>query len=160
MTWVDAVALVLVMLIGWFESVRGFGRAVFDFVGALIAVKLATFAARPLASAAPLLESQAHAEALWMAIVFVVLGVLIIIATKYIYETTLLSLDVLDPVVGGLLGVGSGIVAAHVFLRVLLTAYAGTEFANLVSASFMGQEVVAFRSFHHVVKALENIGNW
>jgi len=160
MTWIDAVALVVVILIAWFESVRGFGRAIFDFVGALIAVKLATFVAGPLGNAAPLLQPESRAEAFWMAMVFVVLGVLIIIATKFIYETTLLSLDVLDPVVGALLGIGSGIVTAHVFLRVLLAAYADTEFAKVVSATFMGQELVTFRTFHHVVTVLQNIGNW
>jgi len=160
MTWIDAVALVLVVLIAWFENVRGFGRAIFDFVGALIAVKLATFVAQPLGNAAPLLQPEARAEAFWLAMVFLVLGVLIIVATKFIYETTLLSLDVLDPVVGGLLGVGSGIVTAHVFLRMLLTAYADTEFAKVVSHSFVGHEIISFRSYHHVVTVLQNIGNW
>ena len=160
MSWIDVVALLVVVLLAWLESIRGFGRAIFDFVGALIALKIATFTAKPLAEAAPLLQPEGHAEGLWMAVVFLVLVVLIIIATKYIYETTLLSLDVLDPVVGGLLGAGSGIIVAHLFLRVLLATYADTEFAKVVLATFMGQEVIAFRTYHHVVTVLQNIGNW
>jgi hypothetical protein len=42
----------------------------------------------------------------------------------------------------------------------LLTAYADTEFAKVVSDSFVGQEIIAFRTFHHVVTVLQNIGNW
>jgi uncharacterized membrane protein required for colicin V production len=160
MTWLDVVALLLIALIGWLESIRGFGRAIFDFVGCLIAVKISTFAAKPLAVAVPLLQPESHAEAFWMAMVFLLLAVLIIIATKYIYETTLMSLDVLDPLVGAVLGVASGIVVAHMFLRILLTAYAETDFANVVLNSFVGQEIVAFRTFRHVVTALQNIGNW
>ncbi|MFB3882287.1 MAG: CvpA family protein [Armatimonadota bacterium] len=160
MTWMDAIALVLVVVVAWMESVRGFGRAIFDFVGCLIAVKVATFVAGPLAGAAPILQAEKTAEGFWIAAVFVVLVVLVIIATKFIYESTLLSLDVLDPVVGGLLGVGSGIIVAHVFLRVLMTAYGDTEFAKIVLGSFVGQELIAFRTYHRVVIALQNIGNW
>ena len=160
MTWFDGIALVLIMLVAWLESVRGFGRAIFDFVGSLIALKIATFAAKPLAASVPLLQPEANSEAFWMGAVFVLLVVLIIVATKFIYETTLLSLDVLDPVVGGLLGLASGIVVAHMFIRVILTAYSGTDFANLVMDSFVGQEIIAFRTYHIVVTALQNIGNW
>jgi uncharacterized membrane protein required for colicin V production len=160
MTWMDAIALVLIVVIAWLESVRGFGRAIFDFVGCLIALKIATFVAKPLAGTVPLLQPEAMAEGFWMATVFLILVVLIVIATKYIYESTLLSLDVMDPVVGGLLGVGSGIIVAHIFLRVLMTAYGDTEFAKTVLSSFVGQELIAFRTYHHVVTVLQNIGNW
>ncbi len=160
MTWFDAVALLLIIGIAWMESLRGFGRAVFDLVGALIALKVSTFAAKPLASAAPILQPDASAEAFWMGAVFLLLVILVIIATKFIYETTLLSLDVLDPLVGGVLGLASGIITAHLFLRVMLAAYVDTEFAKVIQASFMGQELIAFRTYHIVVTALQNIGNW
>ena len=160
MTWMDAIALVLIVVVAWLESVRGFGRAIFDFVGCLIALKIATFVAKPLAGAAPLLQPEAMAEGFWMAMVFLILLVLIVIATKYVYESTLLSLDVMDPVVGGLLGVASGIIVAHIFLHVLMTAYGDTEFAKTVLSSFVGQELIAFRTYHRVVTVLQNIGNW
>ena len=159
MNWFDVVAILLVLLVAWIESLRGFGRAIFDFVGALIALRIAIFAGKPLATAVPLLQPEAHSEALWMGATFVLLTVLIIIATKYIYETTLLSLDVLDPIVGGLFGLGSGIIVAHLFMRSLLTAYAGTDFATVVLNSFMGQELITFRTYHIVVQALQNLGN-
>lgn len=160
MTWFDVVAILLILLIAWLESLRGFGRAIFDFVGGLIALKVASFAAPPLAEAVPLLQPESHAEAFWLSAVFLLLVVLIIIATKFIYETTLLSLDVLDPVVGGLLGCASGVIVAHVFIRILLLAYGSTDFGTVVLNSFMGQEVILFRSYHNVVESLQNLGNW
>jgi hypothetical protein len=160
MSWIDVVAFILIIGIGWLQSIRGFGRALFDTIGALIALKVATFAAQPLATAAPLLGKDASSEAFWMAAVFVLLVVLILIATKFIYETTLLSLDVLDPLVGGVLGIVCGIITAHLFLRVLLTAYVGTDFAQTISSTFVGQEFIEFRTYHIVVTALQNIGQW
>lgn len=160
MNWFDIIAVLLILLITWLESVRGFGRAVFDLVGALISLRVAIALAPSLATAVPLLQSDAGSEALWMAASFVLLMVLVIIATKYIYETTLLSLDVLDPLVGGVLGFVSGIVIAHTFLRVMLTAYANTDFGTTLLNSFAGQELVVFRSYHYVVTKLQNIGEW
>jgi uncharacterized membrane protein required for colicin V production len=160
MTWFDVVAILLIVAIAWLESLRGFGRAIFDFVGGIIALKISIVASGWLAQTAPLMSSEASAEAFWMTMIFVVLVVLIVIATKLIYETTLMSLDVLDPVVGGILGVASGIIAAHFFFRVMLTAYADTAFAATVLNSFMGHEIVQFRSYHRVVQALQNLGNW
>jgi len=160
MTWFDGVAIVLILLIAWAESVRGFGRAIFDFVGGLIALKMADVLSKPLAGAAPILQPEAHAEAWWMAVLFLMFVVLIIIATKFIYETTLLSLDVLDPIVGGVLGIASGILVAHVFIRVLLVAYAGTDLYNVILNSFIGQEIILFRSYHNLVAALQDLGNW
>lgn len=160
MTWFDGVAIVLILLIAWAESVRGFGRAIFDFVGGLIALKMADVLSQPLADVAPILQPEAHAQAWWMAVLFLVFVVLIIIATKFIYETTLLSLDVLDPIVGGLLGIASGVLVAHVFIRVLLVAYADTDLYTVILNSFIGQEIIVFRSYHNLVEALQNLGNW
>jgi len=160
MTWFNVVVVLVVILVGWLESIRGFGRALFDFVGAIISVKMATFLAPHLAVAAPILPAPASAEAAWIAIVFVTLAILTVIATKFIYDTTLLSLDVLDPVVGSILGIATGVLVSHVFLRVLLAAYAGTEFADVVNNSFAGQELIHLRFYHQVVTSLQEIGKW
>jgi len=160
MTWFDVVVVLLVVVIAWLESIRGFGRALFDFVGTLISVKIAIFLGPRLAEAAPILASPASAEAAWTVLTFVTLAALTVIATKFIYDTTLLSLDVLDPVVGGILGVSAGLLVSHIFLRVLLTAYGATDLANVVNNSFTGQELIHLRTYHRVVAGLQGIGKW
>jgi len=93
-------------------------------------------------------------------IVFVALLVLVIIATKIIYESTLLSLDVLDPILGAVFGIVAGMMVAYVLLRMLELAYVGTEFADVVANSFMGQELLGLRTYHTVVNALQDLGSW
>jgi len=160
MNWFDVVALLIIIGIAWLESVRGFGRALFDLIGAIIATKLAFILSGPLAAAAPIATEPDPSEAFWLAIVFVFLVILVVIATKLIYDSTLLSLDVLDPVVGALFGIVSGMMVAHVFLKMLEVGYAGTDFSTVVVNSFMGQELLEFRTYHRVVTALQNIGSW
>lgn len=160
MTWFDAVAVLLVIGIAFLESQRGFGRALFDLVGGIISLKLAMFLSGPLGKAAPILATSERGEALWLAVTFLVLAAATVVASKFIYETTLLSLDVLDPLVGGLLGIASGMVVAHIFLRMLLVSYGEAEIAQVLLDSFAGQELLKFRTYHRVVQALENLGRW
>ena len=161
MTWFDILAILLIMGIAWVESVRGFGRSLYDLIGTLIAAKLASLLCGPLADVAPITPETGPSEAFWLAIVFVLLIILVVIATKLIYESTLLSLDVLDPIVGAIFGIVSGSLVAYTFLKMLELGYAGTDFANVVVNSFMGQELLQLRSYHSVVSALQNLGgNW
>jgi uncharacterized membrane protein required for colicin V production len=160
MNWFDIVAILIIVGIAWLESVRGFGRALFDLIGAIIAMKIADILSGPLAAAAPIATEPDPSEAFWLAIVFVFLIILVVIATKLIYDSTLLSLDVLDPVVGAIFGIASGIIVAHVFMRMLLVGYAGTDFSVAVLNSFMGHELLQLRTYHRVVTALQNIGSW
>jgi uncharacterized membrane protein required for colicin V production len=160
MTWFDVVAVLLVIGIAFLESQRGFGRALFDLVGGIISLKLATFLAGPLGKAAPVLATGERSEALWLAVTFLVLAAATVVASKFLYETTLLSLDVLDPVVGGLLGIASGMVVAHIFLRMLLVSYGEAEVAEVLLDSFVGQELLKFRTYHRLIETLENLGRW
>ena len=160
MTWFDVVALLLVALVAWLESLRGFGRALFDIIGAIIALKVASVVSGPLSNSMPLFGAGGSSEAFWYATLFVVLCAVVVIGSKVVYETTLLSLDVFDPVVGGLLGAGSGMVVAHVFLRMLLIIYGDSSAANVLVGSFVGQELIQFRAYHHVINWLQNLGNW
>ena len=160
MTWYDVVGILLVVVVAWLESKRGFGRAIFDLLGAIIALKLALFLAAPMGESVPLMGSAEANQAFWLAAVFGVLAVLIVVASKFVYETTLLSLDVLDPVVGGLLGLASGMAVAHIFLKTLLVSYGDAEVAKVLVGSFVGQELLEFRTYHYVFNALQNLGHW
>jgi hypothetical protein len=160
MMWTDIVALLLIVGIAWAESQRGFGRSIFDFVGAVIILKMAGLLADPVAKAVPLLAEPSGNHAFWFAALFLVLAVLVILGTKVIYDTTLLSLDVLDPMVGAILGIGSGMIVAHVLLRTLVIGYGSGADADMVVNSLMGQELLKLRTYHTVVNALQNLGNW
>ena len=159
MTWFDAVVLLLVAAVAWLESNRGFGRAIFDVVGAIVVLRVAMSLAGPLGHAIPLAQAEGTSEAVWLVGVFVALCALVVIGSRFLYETTLLSLDVLDPVVGGLLGAISGVVLSYVFLRAMLLVYGDAEAAKVLLGSFVGQELVEFRTFHTVLTALQDLGN-
>lgn len=159
MAWTDIVALVLIAGVAWVESQRGFGRSLFDVVGAIISLKVADLVSQMLMEAAPVLSTPNGSQAFWYSAVFLVLIALTILATKIIYDTVLLSLDVLDPLAGALIGLISGLIVAHVFLKTLHLGSVGDDLTVLLS-TFMGQELLQFRTYHAIVTALQNLGSW
>jgi len=150
----------MIVGIAWLESQRGFGRSIFDLVGAIISLKVADLLSEPVSKAAPVLAVPAGNQAFWFAALFLVLAVLTVLGAKVIYETTLLSLDVLDPLVGAIFGVSVGLIVAHVLLRTLFIGYGGGPEADALVNTFMGQELLKFRTYHTVVATLQNLGNW
>jgi len=159
MAWTDIVALILIAGVAWMESHRGFGRSLFDVVGAIISLKVAELVSEMLTEAAPVLSSPNGTHAFWYSAVFLVLVVLTILGTKVIYDTTLLSLDVLDPLVGGIFGLVCGLIVAHVFLKTLQLGYTGDDVTALLN-TFMGQELLQFRTYHIIVTGLQDLGSW
>ncbi len=159
MTWFDIVALALIVLVAWLESIRGFGRALVDLVGGIIIIKVTPAVAEPLASTIPILGTPAANKGFWFALTFLVLAAVIVLAARLIYNTTLLSLEYFDPIVGALLGTATGIIVAFAFLHSLQLGYGTTEPGKVLEASFMGQEVLNFRSFHKVLDSLYHLGD-
>jgi uncharacterized membrane protein required for colicin V production len=158
MTWFDIVGVLLIVLIAWLESIRGFGRALFDMAGAIIALKAAPEMAAPLAKMIPVMGSAGGNESFWLAASFLLLALFTLLAARLIYQSTLLSLDYLDPIVGSIFGVVSGIITAFIFLRVLQLGYGASEQATILLNSFVGQEILKLRAYHYVVNALQNLG--
>ncbi len=158
MTWFDVVAVLLFVLIAWVESVRGFGRALFDFLGALIIFPLAPVLAHLLTTSVGLFGAGGAGEATWLALLVIVLGVGALLLTRLVYGATQLSLDYLDPFLGGLLGVALGLMVVFFFLRTFQLSYGDTDAGQAFMQTFAAQEILELRSFHAVVNGLQNLG--
>ncbi len=158
MTWFDVVAFILLALIAWVESMRGFGRALFDLVGGIIAVKLVPVIALPLADSTAVMAAKGANQAFWLGLTLVVFGALVVLVARLVYQSTLLSLDYFDPIVGGIFGVMVGLIVVFFFLHALQLTYADTEQGRLLAQSFAGQEVLSLRSYHTAIQALHNLG--
>lgn len=158
MTWVDFLAVAIIIGIAFIESKRGFGYAIFDLIGGIIAVKLTLLAAPSLAVSTPLGMVPDDAKAFWHAAVFVVLAALALLASRLIYQNTLLSLDVLDPAIGAILGIASGIIVCHIFLQVMLFASAGSPLHPRLARTTAVIQLVDFRGFHSAVDTASHVG--
>ncbi len=159
MSWVDLLAAGIIIGIAFAESKRGFGLALFDLVGALLAMKISLALAPVLAKSAPLGFQGEDGTAFWLMALFVVLGALVLLGSKMIYQTTLLSLDVMDPTVGAILGIGTGLMAAHIVLRTMLFAAGSTPFGEHLAETIAVRQLVELHGYHYVFQALSHIGD-
>ena len=159
MSWVDFLPFVIILIIGAVESNRGFGLALFDLVGGIIIIKLAIFLGETIGQKVALGPSKESSEGYCLLLAFVVLGILVLLGSKLLYQTTLISLDALDPVVGGLFGLGSGIILSHIILRSLGLIAHQTPFGDLVVNSFAYHQFVTFDGFHSLMNRMLHFGD-
>jgi hypothetical protein len=158
MTLVNLTAVAIIIGIAFLESKRGFGYSLFDLIGGIIAVKLALFAAPVLAETSALGMAPDDAKAFWLATVFVVLGVLALLASRLIYQNTLLSIDVLDPTIGAIFGIGCGIILAHVLLQTMLWASSGSPLNARLADTAAVTQLVDFRGLKAVLDMASHVG--
>jgi len=158
MTWYDLVAFLLIVVIAWVESKRGFGRALFDMLGAIIVLKLGPLVSDALAGSIMVAGEKGENQAFWLVIIAVVFAVLVVLVSRLIYQSTLLSLDYMDPVLGGAFGLVIGVIVVFFFLYSLQLAYGVSDEGKALAESFVGQEVLSLRTLHTIVDALHNLG--
>jgi len=158
MSWVDFLAVAIVIGIAFAESHRGFGLALFDTIGAVISVKLAIALAPSVARGVSLGFSSGEAEAFWLAALFFVFAVLTLLASRLIYQTTQLSLDVMDPTIGAILGVVSGLITAHIVVRTMVLGAAGTQLGRELAQTFVVRQLIEFQGYQSFLEVVRHLG--
>jgi|GEM_PF-1353798 len=159
MSWVDFLPFVIVIIIGAIESNRGFGLALFDLLGGVIIIKIALFLGEAIGQKVALGPSKETSEGYCLLLAFIVLGVLVLLGSKLLYQNTLFSLDALDPIVGGLFGIGSGLILSHVILKSLGLIAHQTAFGDLVVGSFAYHQFVTLDGFHSLMDKMLHFGD-
>lgn len=160
MTWVDLVAIILFIAGAVIESMRGFGRALFDAIALIIAAKASTMLYPGLADRIAMSDDP-HANQAWcMAMLFVVIGAVAILIGKFIQDSLLLSLDAFDPILGAILGIPVAGAVMYALIAVLITGAGGpdAEAAKVYAESWAAYHFYYFKSYHSMIDTFRNIG--
>ncbi|NIM04790.1 MAG: hypothetical protein GTO55_02460, partial [Armatimonadetes bacterium] len=75
-----------------------------------------------------------------------------------IYQTTLLSMDVLDPILGAVLGIVCGCITTHILLRMMVLMSEGTAFATELADTFVVRQLIEFRGYHYFLEVMRHLG--
>ena len=149
--------VIIILAVAAVEMKRGFGRALFDLVGAIVVVVLARSLASTLAPTVSLLANKGANEALWLGIVFAVLGTAAFFLARWCYNATLISLDAFDPFFGAVIGLATGVAVAHVVLVVMLMGSTPAK-AQQLRQTRVCRECVNFESYNGLVTTLNQLG--
>lgn len=156
LSWIDLVIILIFAGTVVLETKRGFGRSLFDLAAVLVTVRTAPMVADPLAKT---MHISAHAptnQAYIYAGVFVVTGGLLVLLGKLVYDSTLISAETFDAVLGGLLGVGVAIVLCHAMVRTVALTSGAEEPPVAITQSALGTEFLTFDSYHRLLEVLYN----
>jgi uncharacterized membrane protein required for colicin V production len=157
LTWVDI--LLAVMILGWviLEVRRDFGRGLFDALAVLVSMRL-TLLGYPLAARLFGSASSPNATQGWaVATLFVVLCALTLYASKIVHEATQWSMDTFDPIFGCLFGVTTGVMMAHMTVKILAMLFTTRRgLPPFLADSALGVELLYFKTYHQIADFLVN----
>jgi uncharacterized membrane protein required for colicin V production len=159
MTWLNTAAIAAIIVVVVVEGWRRFGKALFDAVGAILAVKVA-HAAQPGLASMVSFSADADANQAWaFVVVFVVVVAMAVVASTYLQKVTLLALpDAFEGFAGGVLGLVSGVVLAHALAWAMFTSGGGEVKENPYAQTFAVRELVDWDSYHQALYQLKHLG--
>ena len=156
--YIDLIVVIIFLAAVIVEAKRGFGKAVFDAAGILVAVKAAPGAASWLAKHIKFSATAGPNEAVNYALFFVIVGVTLVLLGRLLYSTTLISAEVFEPILGGVCGIIIGIVLCHAYVRTIWLASGADEIPMVIVNSLLGNEMLTFSGYHDFIERLHNIG--
>jgi uncharacterized membrane protein required for colicin V production len=157
LSWIDV--LLAVVIVGWviLEIRRDFGRSLFDAVAVLVSMRLALLFSPSAGHWFAFAGSPEAGRGAALGALFVFFSIPLLIGARILHEATQWTMDSFDPVFGCLFGLTSGVIAAHVTVRVLAMLYATPHGPpTFVADSGLGLELLYFKTYHHVADFLIN----
>lgn len=152
MNWLDISIIAIFVLAIVIEAKRGFGKALFD----LAALLLAIFALSRIEPALRTAKFEPHEQAAIYAALFVVLGGILIVIGRLAHQATLISAQPFDPMLGGMLGIGAGIVLCYGIVHTMALTGGPHSLPPTLSCSLLGKEFITFDTYHKVLYVLQH----
>lgn len=157
LTWVDL--LVVLVIIGFVlcEVRRDFGQTLVDTVALLISMRAAVWLGPAAARSVPLAASETVNRGVWLLLAFVLCSAVTLLLARFAHEATRWTLDTFDPVFGFVFGMTSAVIICHVLVKSLAIVYATKAgLPPCVAQSALGEELLTFRSYHHLLEFLSH----
>jgi uncharacterized membrane protein required for colicin V production len=154
MNWLDVLVVVIIVGAAVAETIRGFGRAIFDALALYGMLWVAATFAAPLC---PFLRisNQHNMNVAFAYCLLAGAGALIALGlARFAYSTTIPNAGMFDRLLGLVVGIGVGVMLAHGLVRgVTLSSQAGVGPA-VVSAGGVASEIFDFHSYHAIMDSL------
>lgn len=154
----DLVIIAVFAFVVVVETKRGFGRAIFDFAALLVAVRGAHMLTDPLAGAVKLAANPSTNQAIIYGISFLIIGGVLVFLGKLVYDTTLVSAETFDALLGAICGIGVGIILCHALTRTLALAAGPYVIPTIIANSALGSEFLNFESYHRLLETMYGFG--
>ncbi len=158
-TWLDIALVILILSVLVLECRRGFGRAVFDLAGVVLAFIAAKLYYTSIAGWIHPFQTQDANQALGFAILLIPGTGIMLLLADLAYNSLLVSTDVFERVLGAVCGAAIGLAFAHALaFGIWLGTGRNADKDNVFSNSTISMEILTFRSYHNGIEWLANLG--
>lgn len=159
--WVDVLIFLIVAVIVYVQSQRGFIPALMEFIGAYGVLCLVNVIDDPLARGLRLFARPETNVAFLHILLFVLLCVPVVMVGIYLDHAIALSLDTFDTILGAIFGLTAGVVVCHAIIGGLVTGAspAGAVYSSIANST-LAQEVLHFETWHNFVNAAGRLGQY
>jgi uncharacterized membrane protein required for colicin V production len=154
MNWLDIVLFLVIATAALLEMSRGFGRAALDALGLYAALWVANALSIPLASSVHLNPHPEINQCVAYGLLLVVFGAFSLAVSRFVYGATMLHMGMFDGMLGLAAGLAVGMMMAHGIARTIAMSDATGQNAQIVSESFLGNEMLSFATYHSVLNSL------
>jgi uncharacterized membrane protein required for colicin V production len=157
LSWIDVLLAVVILAWVLLEVRRDFGRSLFDAVAVLVSMRMALLLYPSAVGAFSFAGSPHGSRGLALATLFVVFSAIALVLAKYLHSATQWTMDSFDPIFGCLFGVTSGVMMAHMMVRILALIYTTKQgLPSFLADSGLGAELLYFKTYHEVAEFLTN----
>lgn len=157
MNWLDVVLFLVVGTAAILEMTRGFGRAALDALALYGALWAADALSIPLASSVHLDPHATVNHGIAYGVLFLTFGAFSLTISRFVYSVTMFHTGMFEGLLGLSAGMAVGMMAAHGIVRVIAMSDVTGQGAQMVSDSFMGNEMLSFTTYHSVLNTLTNL---
>ena len=157
MNWIDVILFTIMAGAVLLEMKRGFGRTIFDFAALLVTMRLVSMLLPGLSHSIKLAADPHINEARLYVLSFILIGGLLLSLGKLIYDTTLVSADTFDALLGGIFGFGVGLMLCHALVKAIALTAGPNAIPDVIANSAFGTEFLTFQSYHDLMHTLYNL---
>lgn len=159
--WVDVLIILIVGVIVYIQSKRGFVPALTELFAAYGVLVLVNAIDHPVARSLALFSRPESNVAFFHILLFFVLCVPVVILGIFFDHALSLSLDTLDTILGALFGLGAALVVCHALMGGLLMGASpgGTVHSSILNSA-LGPEVLYFETWHNFFEAASHLGEY
>jgi uncharacterized membrane protein required for colicin V production len=158
MSWLDVLAILILLAATVLQTMRGFGRAVFDTMAIYGVLWLASVSAEPVAHMVPIGSDKAVNLAFAYGLVGILGSIVGLVLSHFCYQATLPHAGMFEHFFGLMLGVAVGAMFCHMLMRGIAFADPnGDGSGELVTSGIVASEMYDFHTYHSIVDSITGL---
>lgn len=155
MNILDVIVIIIIVAAIIIETIRGFGKSVFDALAIYGVLWAAAAIAPSFAHVFPIAKDPGVCLSFAYAFTFVLGAIISLILSHYAYNSILLHTGMFDQLLGLIVGIAVGVMISHAITRsVVFSDVSGEKAGEMVATGLISKEMYDFENYHNTIDTI------